>query len=466
MNRLIKSILSLVLFSGTKITVSQNFASSYNGSKFICGVNGFKTDSTNNRLLMYGNILDVACTLNNNYLAINTNNIWSFLGPFNHSIFSTELYNNEIYCSGWFTNVSGNSISNLAKYNGTNWLSVPNFISAAKPYNLKVINNELYLSGDIIYTTDGVFNGLAKFNGTNWSGFNIPFLGSGSYILDFCFYKGELYLGGNFRLLPNYESDLIYYHNNQWQKVGIGIDGANGEVKRLAVLNNILYIGGLIYKNDGNPSNMIIAWDGSNLLPVGDGLKFNINTYTTAQIHDMKVKNGKLYIAGGFNYAGNIFSCGLTIFDGNTFCSANKTPQVSSGLSAIGFYKDTLWVAGSDKYLTDSIKRVGKFVGNNLIDTCSISYNVSLPEIQLGNDKLILVSPNPTKEILCLAIKSQNNSKFIIEILNVNGQLCKKEILESNLQSININVSILNKGLYTIRIITPNQIFHSKFIKE
>lgn len=461
MNNPLKIILILILNIITNICNAQNFISAYSGSKFLCGINGFKTDSLNNRMLMYGNILDVACTLNSNYLAINTNNNWSFLGPFNHSLFGAEIFNNEIYACGWFTNVNGSNINSLAKYNGTNWVAVPNFISVAKPYNLKVINNELYLSGDVIYTTDGIFNGLAKFNGTNWSGFNIPFLGSGSYILDFCFYQGELYLGGNFRILPSYDADLIYYHNSQWQKVGSGINGANSEIKRLIVYNNLLYIGGLIYKDEGHPSNMLIAWDGSNLLPVGEGLRFNLNSNTTAQVHDMKVKNGKLFVAGGFNYAGNVFSCGLTVFDGNKFCSANKTPQSSVGLFAIGFYKDTLWVAGSNIYLGDTINNVGKFVGSTFMDTCSANYAVAVNEY-INTINSFSIFPNPSNQEFNISISE--NTNISINITNTLGQ--KIYSINNVNKNLKLDCSNWENGIYYINVSSNGANKTYKFIRN
>lgn len=460
MNKLI--ILVLVALALLKKASAQNFIKSYNGSKAICGIYGFKEDSINNKLYMYGNILNTPCGLTNNYIACNQNGNWSFLGPFNHTISSFEIFNNELYACGWFSNVGGQPIISLAKYNGTSWVPVPKFSSAINLWKLKVINNELYVCGGTINTTDGNFNGVAKFNGTNWSGFNVPNLGnSGFYVNDAIYFNNELYLGGNFSLSTG-EEDLIYYHNGQWQKPSLGVYGATSTVKKLEVYKNRLYIGGLIFKGEGNVGNMLIAWDGNNLMPVGDGLKDNINSYGSAQVHDMMIFKDKLYIAGTFNYAGNVFSCGLTIFDGNTFCSLNKAPQLSVGLDAVGKYHDTLYISGSLKYLNDSIMNIGKYIGNGTYDTCSVFYDVSIKENSNNIESTIIVFPNPTTKNITLL---QNYSEFQDSAFEIIDNLGK--VVLSGLVQKQIDVSVLSSGLYNLKIkTTDNKIFNSKFVRD
>lgn len=424
---------------------SQNFIPGYNGSKAICGVTGFKEDTINDKLYMYGNILNTPCGLNYNYIACNQNGIWSFSGSFNHSISSFEIFNNELYACGWFSTVNGQPISSLAKYNGSSWVAVPGFLSAVNLWRLKVINNELYVCGGTINTTNGNYDGLAKFDGTNWLGFSVPYLGDpGAYIQDVEMYNNDLFVGGNFNF-PDGTRSLAYYHNGQWQKPGNGISGSICTVERLQYYKNVLYIGGLIFKSSTNVGNMLIAWDGNNLISVGDGLKDNLNTYGSAQVHDMMIYKNKLYIAGTFNYAGNIFSAGLTIFDGNTFYSLNKTPQLSSGLSAIGQYKDTLWISGGQKYLNDSIKNIGKYVGNGVYDTSSVFYDVGIRKNILPEN--ISVFPNPSTSIVNINDEQNQLQNATIQIKNNLGQLVYTSPFASQ-----INLSNLSAGMYFLII--------------
>lgn len=466
---MIKHKIILVLLSLTlNYNVSgQSFISAYTGSKPICGVTGFLTDSVNNKLYMHWVISNSSCNLNSNYIACNQNNNWSYLGPFDDVISSLAIYNNELYSLGYFNNVNGQSIANLAKFNGISWVSVTGFSNSINPWRLKTINNELYLCGGTINTANGSFNGVAKFNGTTWSGFNTPYLGDiGFYIADVTYYNNELYLGGNFQLSTG-EQDLIYLHNSQWQKPSNGIIGSYGSVNKLEVYKNRLYIGGLIYKSEGNVGNMLVGWDGSNLMQIGDGLKDNINSYGTATVKDMMVFNNQLYIAGVFNYAGNIFSCGLTTFDGNSFCSLNKTPQVSVGLDAIGHYKDTLWISGSQKYLNDSIKAIGKYIGNSLIDTCSLFYDVSTNELNSINDKVTMF-PIPSHDVLNIKYASPKSETITVSIYNVNSKIVFKDTLTvDDINSImKINVQTFVNGLYYLQLKSTSANYNFKFLKE
>lgn len=77
------------------------------------------------------------------------------------------------------------------------------------------------------------------------------------------------------------------------------------------------------------------------------------------------------------------------------------------------------------------------------------------------NNKLSIY-PNPTTSILTISSSniSQINSK--IEIVNTLGQ-----IVLIQWYSKSIDVSVLSKGLYTLKVITQeNEIYYSKFIKE
>lgn len=457
MNKTITYLIFIYVF--VHQTYAQNFISGYSGSKILCGVTGFKEDTINNKLYMHHSIVNTPCGLNYNYIACNQNNTWSFLGPFDNIVFGIEIFNNELYACGWYSSVNSQSLATLAKYNGVSWVAVPGFISGINIGRLKVINNELYVCGGTINTTNGNFNGVAKFDGVSWSGFNIPNLGDpGFYISDVVFYNNEMFIGGNFYLSTG-EQDLIYYHAGLWQEPGVGLTGSMGGVNKLEIYKNKLYVGGLIFKDDGNPGNMLLVWDGINLTGVGDGLKDNINTYGSAQVKDMMVFRNQLYIAGAFNYAGDIFSLGLTTFDGNRFYSFEKNPQSSPGLDAIGHYKDTLWISGPQKYLNDSIKVAGKYIGNYVPDTSSVFYDVGIDEY---SEKYgVNIYPNPTTSQINIKINDAIQPDATIEIKTLLGQSVKTTSLLSR-----IDLSDLSNGLYFLVIKNGLYIRTFKIIKQ
>ena len=119
-----------------------------------------------------------------------------------------EVYNNELFCVGYFQTIGGLICNNLAKYNGTNWSSIelpldyfPNPVldvgCFACKNHFKVIEDKLYLAhlfhapNQKAYETGPVI----VYNGTNWStlDFSLNHFGYGLTIEK---YNGILYSGG------------------------------------------------------------------------------------------------------------------------------------------------------------------------------------------------------------------------------------------------------------------------------
>ncbi len=105
---------------------------------------------------------------------------------------------------------------------------------------------------------------------------------------------------------------------------------------------------------------------------------------------------------------------------------------------------------------------------SSLYSTASTAQNVIIEDCSaVGVNEKILehvifsVYPNPASEILNISFIDTPNSKQQVLIFNVVGQLYKKEAL---LQSQQINISDLPRGLYFVRLSNFNQI--QRFIKE
>lgn len=83
------------------------------------------------------------------------------------------------------------------------------------------------------------------------------------------------------------------------------------------VYNNELYVSGTFYQTQGNVGNFIQRWDGNQWYDVGGGTTYELNNpYSNGQIHDMKVHNNELYIAGIFMYAGGVPAQDLAKWNG------------------------------------------------------------------------------------------------------------------------------------------------------
>jgi len=79
-----------------------------------------------------------------------------------------------------------------------------------------------------------------------------------------------------------------------------------------------------------------------------------------------------------------------------------------------------------------------------------------------------LVSPNPAKDVLNIMLKSEYNSKGLINILDISGKLVVSNeiILEEGNNVLNLNLNSYNSGIYFIQITSGSNNYIQKFIKE
>ena len=74
------------------------------------------------------------------------------------------------------------------------------------------------------------------------------------------------------------------------------------------------------------------------------------------------------------------------------------------------------------------------------------------------------VFPNPTKGILNIAVSNDNIKDMVIEVINLNGQVVKSEILRG--QNIQVNIQSIASGLYFLKVKTSDGIGVLKIMKE
>ena len=72
------------------------------------------------------------------------------------------------------------------------------------------------------------------------------------------------------------------------------------------------------------------------------------------------------------------------------------------------------------------------------------------------------IYPVPAKDILTIEIPSNNNAR--IEIYDSKGQLINQSKIQGSRQ--NINIQILSKGIYLIKLIDDNSVSFQKLVKN
>jgi Secretion system C-terminal sorting domain len=332
---------------------------------------------------------------------------------------------------------------------------------------LNVIDDELYVFGSFDTICGIVAHDAAKYNGTEWSNiYDFPKLDT--YLTSGERYNDKMYLAGGFSDLEYFGDNgygITYYVNPDWELPGGALNyGLATQIEDMIIYNNELYVGGQISKLAGNAGNGIQKWNGTEWSAVGDHLRGEngeLGGYDPA--YDLKVHNNELYIAGSFEYAGDLLANCIVKWDGEKYCSFGG--DFNYPISSIAFFQDTLYIAGSFSTI-DGIQThqglLAKYIGGNTVFECGevgVKENDAL--LQLG------VYPNPANsQQINVLVTNKNGKNLDLIIYNNVGQVVYSlpNVKDGN-NTVNINT--LANGYYVVLIKDNNLVVDSgRFIKE
>lgn len=320
---------------------------------------------------------------NSNVLVRYDHGQWEALGLFDYSLFDVVVYRDTLIVAGYFSNVDGNPIANVARYVNGTWGSMGDF--SAQVHRLRVLDGELFAAGPF-QTVDGQpANGLAKWVGGQWQPVGLPPMTNPSAFMpyDVALYQGKLYLGGTFSFSGTYQ-DIMVWDGVSWGPVGGSLLGGLNWVNSMEVYQDKLIVGGVFDNAVGNAGNAIMSWDGSTWAPLGTGIQDASGNYHQGQqVYCIKEHQGLLFVGGTHHYAGNVPSAAISTWDGHRWCNVGDAVFNGNNVVGIGFYEDTLW-AGCGPFIDgDPVHYMAKWVGGAYSDTCSVAVGVEEP---LGAD--------------------------------------------------------------------------------
>jgi hypothetical protein len=388
---------------------------------------------------------------------------WIVKDTIDNLVRSMEVYNNELYMGGDFITINSQPMGSLVKWDGTNWINIGTLGGGI--LNLKVINNELYAVGTFTQIAGINANGIAKWSGISWSSLNFPapyFLGNNSVIADCAMYNGELYAGGNFHISTG-QTDIAVLKNGTWQRVGGGSDSLRGSLSslnKLTVYQNELYAAGYLLHHEGNVGNGIQKWNGMQWQKVGNSLQGYDGTNNVAvNVLDMKQYKGKLYVAGGFSFAGNSLAPNLASWDGTKWCAIDTL--IDKPITAFGIFRDTLYAGTNDIFQGTYVNSFAKFIIGNYSysEKCSINFDVGINKLSIENQFAIF--PSPTTSILNIVDENNAFANSTIEIKNYLGQVVFTTPFTSQ-----INLQNLSEGMYFLTMQDKSSSKTVKFIKQ
>lgn len=307
-----------------------------------------------------------------------SNNQWDSLGcgiddssysNMPNSTWAMMRYGNHIYVGGNFKRAGNLPTGAFARWDGTTWDSVPG--GRLSTYGtiaaMMVYNNELYICGSFSSLGSLPANNIAKWDGTSWQtiGNNYQWNGTLSRMI---FYNGNLYVSGFFDDPNGNTCRLARWNGQNWQFFNSVVQGGIADIWDMKIYNGELYMGGLFFAAAGSIANSIIKWNDTTWSDVGGSVESgSINPFPT--VKTMQVYNGLLYCGGNFEKVGGVPAAYIASWNGTDWCGYNTT--LTMGIESIAFYDDTLYAGGGFAALeNDTAYCIAQWLGNNSPDTC------------------------------------------------------------------------------------------------
>jgi hypothetical protein len=379
-----------------------------------------------------------------------------------YTISAMEVYNNELYLGGSFspgTFSYPSTFAHIARWNGNSFDSVTNGCDNSV-YALKVYNGCLYVGGDM-RTADGiVVDGIAKWNGSQWLSVGGGINPNGR-VYELEIYNNELYAAGLFSFTALNTTSIARWNDSTWNEVGPG--GIAGAVYSLGIFDNELYAGGPYFTEAGGvPVHHIAKWDGTNWSAVGSGTEEYFS-----HIFALKEYHNELYAGGMFNVMdGDSMRC-IARYDRSAWDSVGTGVDSATVPIDTIFGQDTTYLYPPHQVnafieLNDELYVGGEFNMIGGVAAHSIAkWNTPVGINELINSKPIFAFPNPTTDKIFISSQEQ---KTFFKLYDVAGKL----LLENNFgtQMLEIDIQGFESGVYILSAGNKQQQFHFKIIKQ
>jgi hypothetical protein len=340
----------------------------------------------------------------------------------------------------------------IARFDGEGFVPVANCNGTI--WGLDVVDDYLVVSGSFTEIEGIPFNRIARFDGTTWSEMPGSFAPSSIMSTNGVKQFNDAYVAfGNFY---NYEEGLEYrlisqYTDGTWQSMGNAIQGWAAPFS-LEVFQGSLYLGGDFSAFSGNAGNMIQRWDGDTWYSVGGHLTDELNSFNySAPVRDFQIYHDKLYMCGGFDFAGGMPAEGFVAWDGEKYCSL---PGIAQGATCMAVFQDELYCAATRIIENgDTIQYLGRYTGGDYLVDCTA---VSVDEEPDESSEVCALFPNPMEEFLTIRWPAKWRAQEI-EITDVTGRKVIQQQVPLNAGQMTLHTDFAAPGTYTVSIRSYDQ---------
>ena len=388
-------------------------------------------------------------------------------------VLSTAVWNDEVYCSPTSYSMGGVLEPNgLMKWDGEEWARVNEGISFFNNNDGIVLDflpteTRLIILGSFqLAGTDTAYS-IASWDGEELSSLGFPFANPEAGIVgkvqSGVFKDDVLYVGGNFRKELGVENtiDFAWYKNGNWYQSPQSIMGVNDDISKVVNYKDEVYVGGNFRVSSGNAGNAIMLFQDGIFVDVGGSFDSEL-----ANIRDMVVYNGKLFVFGVFNsVGGGIPAQNIASWDGEKWCGYGF--NFDHRIRAAEVLGDRLYIGGPfDSINYQPYNHLAFWEGELEPIVCGNPVSTA-PEEQIAAMQLTLF-PNPTNSTLHLQLQHAQSTQGQLQIENLAGQTLHTEALDLGpaLQSWEVDVADWPSGVYVVRLRAGAEQVVRKFVVE
>jgi hypothetical protein len=276
----------------------------------------------------------------------------------------TIVYNGQLIVGGSFQAIGGDSVTNLARWDGAHWQTLgTGLLPQGEGYYPKGSVNALvvhagllYVGGSLVPASTGTWNSLATWDGatlspgrttqavissleeigtqlyattipsvpgvyrydaSNWT--RIGNLADTS-ILTLTMFNGDLICGGDFThfFTGTNMPGVARWSGTQWVPLGTGLSPQGCEVTSLTVFNGRLIAAGAFDQAGGLTVHNVAQWDGTHWSDMDGGLHRIGSGYQNG-VQALVPLNGELVAMGNFDQASNRPVGGIARWNGGTW---------------------------------------------------------------------------------------------------------------------------------------------------
>lgn len=214
---------------------------------------------------------------------------------------------------------------------------------------IAVSGSDVYVGGDFLYaggtSSDGnthtsggtSVSNIAKWNGSNWSALGAGVSGGDNpHVYALAINGGSLYVGGRFTS----PGSNIAKWDGAWSTLGVGVSGT---VNAIGISGTDLYAGGHFLTAGGITVRNIAKWNGTNWSALGDGVgDWEVKSISIAG-------SGEVYAGGSFTSAGPGYANNIAKWTPSTDGGGSWSPLgdgVGSDVNAIAISGTYVYAGG------------------------------------------------------------------------------------------------------------------------